>query len=54
MDYAHKLESIGEYYVIYNETMKFWREKYPNSLIEIDYDKFVMDYEKNSKSIIKI
>ena len=52
MDYAHKLESIGEYYLIYNEMMNFWREKYPKSLIEIDYDQFVLDYETNSKSVI--
>ena len=53
MGYAHKLETIGEFYVIYNETMKFWNEIYPNSLIEVDYDNFVMDYVSNSKSIIK-
>ena len=53
MDYAHKLESIAEYYTIYNEMMNFWKKKYPISLIEIDYDKFVLDYEKNSKLLIK-
>jgi len=53
MDYAHKLESIAEYYTIYNEMMNFWREKFPMSLIEIDYDKFVLDYETNSKSLIE-
>ncbi len=52
MDYAHKLESIAEYYIIYNEMINFWRKKYPMSLIEIDYDKFVLDYETNSKSLI--
>ncbi len=53
MDYAHKLESVAEYYIIYNEMMNFWREKYPYKLIEIDYDKFVLDYEKNSKKVIE-
>ena len=52
MDYAHKLESIGEYYLIYNEMMNFWREKFPKCIIEIDYDQFVLDYETNSKSVI--
>ena len=52
MDYAHKLESIAEYYIIYNEMMNFWRERYSTSLIEVDYDKFVLDYETNSKSVI--
>ena len=52
MDYAHKLESIAEYYIIYNEMMNFWRDKYPKRLIEIDYDKFVLDYETNSKLVI--
>ena len=53
MDYAHKLESVAEYYTIYNEMMNFWRQKYPESLIEIDYDQFVLDYEKNSKLLIE-
>ena len=52
MDYSHKLESVAEYYIIYNEMMNFWRDKYPSRLIEIDYDKFVLDYETNSKSVI--
>ncbi len=52
MDYAHKLESVAEYYVIYKELMNFWRDKYHSRLIEIDYDKFVLDYETNSKSVI--
>jgi len=52
MNYAHKLETIGEFYLIYNEIMKFWIETYPNSLINIDYDKFVIDYETSSKNII--
>ncbi len=52
MNYAHKLETIGEFYLIYNEIMKFWSETYSDSLINIDYDKFVIDYEKSSKSII--
>ena len=52
MNYAHKLETIGEFYLIYNEIMKFWIETYPNSLINIDYDKFVIDYKTSSKNII--
>ncbi len=52
MNYAHKLETIGEFYLIYNEIMNFWSETYPNSLINIDYDKFVIDYETSSKNII--
>ena len=52
MNYAHKLETIGEFYLIYNEIMKFWSETYSDSLINIDYDKFVIDYETSSKNII--
>ena len=31
--------------------INFCRDKYPSRLIEIDYDKFVLDYETNSKSV---
>ena len=34
------------------EIMKFWSETYSDSLINIDYDKFVIDYETSSKNII--
>ena len=53
MDYAHRLETIAEFYVIYNGIMKFWKELYPDCLINIDYDKFVTNSEKNSKSLVK-
>ena len=32
--------------------MNFWKKMYSNSLIEINYDKFVLDPELNSKKII--
>jgi hypothetical protein len=32
--------------------MKFWSETYSDSLINIDYDKFVIDYETSCKNII--
>ena len=53
MDYAHRLETIAEFYVIYNDIMKFWKELYPDCFINIDYDKFVTNSEKNSKSLVK-
>ena len=53
MDYAHRLETIAEFYLIYNGIMKFWKELYPDCLINIDYDKFVINSEKNSKSLVK-
>jgi len=53
MDYAHKLETIGQYYLIYNHMIEFWRSKYQENIIEINYDNFVLDYEENSKNLIK-
>ena len=53
MDYAHRLETIGQYYLIYNHMIEFWRSKYQENIIEINYDNFVLDYEENSKNLIK-
>ena len=33
--------------------IEFWRSKYQENIIEINYDNFVLDYEENSKNLIK-
>lgn len=53
MDYAHKLETIAEFYIIYSDMMKFWSIHYPDCFINVDYDRFVTDFVSNSKNIIK-
>ena len=53
MDYAHRLDTIAEFYLIYYDIMRFWKELYTDCFINIDYDKFVTNSEKNSKSLLK-
>ena len=52
MDYAHSLETVAQFYLIYDEMMSFWNKLYPDRFLNIDYDKFVMDHTVNSKSLI--
>ena len=33
--------------------MKFWNEKFGNKIININYEKFVSDYKKYTKSLVK-
>ena len=53
MTFTCKQEYIAEFYLLYKDLMNFWKKKYPNKFININYEKFVDDYEINIKDIFK-
>ena len=53
MTFTCKQEYIAEFYLLYKDLMNFWKKKYPNKFISINYEKFVDDYENNIKDIFK-
>ncbi len=52
MEFTLSQEDLAEYYALYNEIMKYWLSSFTKRIINISYENFVLDYEKNSKSII--
>ncbi len=52
MEFTLSQEDLAEYYVLYNEIMNYWTNSFEKKIININYENFVLDYEKNSKSII--
>ena len=52
MEFTLSQEDLAEYYVLYNEIMNYWINSFKKNIININYENFVLDYEKNSKSII--
>ena len=52
MEFTLSQEDLGEYYVMYHELMKYWSIRFDKNIIDVNYENFVLDYEKHSKSII--
>ena len=48
--WAHNLKYIFKYFDIYHQTIKNFKKLYPNSIYELDYDKFVNNAEMESKN----
>ena len=52
MEIALSQKDIAEYYTLYDDLMKFWYEKFKAKIININYEKFVLNYEKEAKNLI--
>ena len=52
MEIALSQKDIAEYYTLYDDLMKFWYEKFNAKIININYEKFVSNYEKEAKNLI--
>ncbi len=53
MAFTYSQEYIAEFYLLYKDLMNFWKNKYPNQFININYEIFVEDYENNIKKIFQ-
>ena len=54
MDFSLSQEDVANYYVLYDNLMKFWSEKFKEKILNINYEDFVNDFETNTKKILKI
>jgi len=52
MEFTLSQEGIAEYYVLYNELMKYWFKKFSEKIINVNYEKFVLNHDKETKNII--
>jgi predicted Zn-dependent protease len=41
MPYAYKLENIARYYLLYKKTMNFWITKFPNKILQFQFENSV-------------
>ena len=41
--YAYSLEELGSYYALYHDTMNFWKEQYPESILDVSYEELVQN-----------
>ena len=52
MEFTLSQDDLAEYYILYHELMNFWKSLFDKKIININYENFVKDYEKNTRDII--
>jgi len=52
--YATKLENIAHHYSRYNMLMDFWKQSFPENLIEIKYENIINNTESEIKNLLNI
>ena len=52
MEFTLSQKDIAEYYVLYKEIMNYWNVKFKEKIININYEKFVLNHEKETKNIL--
>ena len=53
VSWAHNLEKIFEYFEIYHNQVKIFKNKFPNFIYEIKYEKFVKNPELEGKKLFE-
>ena len=52
-DYSFDLMRTGEYYLQFDSLMKFWHEKLPGRIMEVEYESLVLDQEGVSRRLLE-
>ena len=53
VSFAYNLEEIIEYYNLYFNLMEYWNHSLPNFILNIKYEKLILDKEKEIKNLLK-
>jgi tetratricopeptide (TPR) repeat protein len=52
MPYAYNLEHIGLYYLQYQRIMEYWKQLFPEKILNVNYENLVMDSEQQLRRVI--
>ncbi|MGD2119518.1 MAG: sulfotransferase [Chromatiales bacterium] len=50
--YAWNLEELGEYYLVYHQLMESWKQIFPGSMLEVEYEAVIADVEKQTRRML--
>tara|TARA_B100000989_G_scaffold263756_1_gene215811 strand:+ start:417 stop:2057 length:1641 start_codon:yes stop_codon:yes gene_type:complete len=53
MDFSLTQKDTAKYYILYEDLMKFWFDKFKERIININYENFVNNFENEIRSLIK-
>jgi tetratricopeptide (TPR) repeat protein len=51
--YAYDLKELGEYYLLYQDLMQFWQERYPGVIHRLSYESMVADQENTTRALLE-
>jgi hypothetical protein len=51
--YAYDLQELGEYYLLYQDLMQFWHERYPGVIHRLSYESMVADQENTTRALLE-
>lgn len=52
-NYSYDLLDTGRYYLLFNQLMRFWRERFPGAILEVQYESLVADTEPQTRRLIE-
>jgi len=53
LDFGYNQKELGTYYNLYLDLMDFWKEQFPNTIYDAQYEKIIEDPENEIKNMIK-
>lgn len=51
--YAYSLHELGEYYLLYQDLMRFWHERYPGVIHRLSYESLVANQEETTRTLLE-
>ena len=51
MGFTLSKQYVAEYYTLYEDLMTFWKSKYPDKIIDLDYEKLVENFKEEVKNL---
>jgi len=52
LNFCYSQNELGDYYNLYSDLMKFWKENYPDAFLDIEYEKLIADTRNETKKIL--
>ncbi len=50
--YSYSMKECAEYYLLYRELMRFWQQRYPDRIINVNYEDMVSDTEVQVRRLL--
>jgi len=50
--FAYDLEDLAQFYRLYMDLMTFWRELYPDSIYDLDYERLTENQEAETRKVL--
>lgn len=50
--YAHDLDDVAAYYLLYKQLMAFWHRRFPGNLYDLDYETLTRDQEGETRRLL--